>query len=78
MRPEHWLYIIPLRLRSLFRRRQVEQELNEELQFHLEQKIGQVTMVGELPVKFPKTLCFAASAPMLYATPRLHSLRSDN
>jgi predicted permease len=39
MRPQHWLYTIPLRLRSLFRRRHVEQELNEELQFHLEQKI---------------------------------------
>src|SRR5271155_1545103 len=41
MRPQHWLYTIPLRLRSLFRRRHVEQELNEELQFHLEQKIAQ-------------------------------------
>ncbi|NDQ58754.1 MAG: ABC transporter permease [Acidipila sp.] len=39
MRPQHWLYTIPLRLRSLFRRRDVEQELDEELQFHLEQKI---------------------------------------
>jgi predicted permease len=39
MRPQHWLYTIPLRLRSLFRRRLVEQELNEELQFHLERKI---------------------------------------
>src|SRR5712692_684680 len=39
MRPQHWLYTIPLRLRSLFRRRHVEQELNEELQFHLEHKI---------------------------------------
>ncbi len=39
MRPQHWLYTIPLRLRSLFRSRRVEQELNEELQFHLERKI---------------------------------------
>src|SRR3989338_4044709 len=39
MRPQHWLYTIPLRLRSLFRSRQVEHELNEELQFHLEHKI---------------------------------------
>jgi len=36
MRPQHWLYTIPLRLGSLFRRRRAEQELNEELQFHLE------------------------------------------
>ncbi len=39
MRTEHWLYTIPLRLRSVFRRRHVEQELNEEMQYHLEQKI---------------------------------------
>jgi len=41
MRPQHWLYTIPLRLRSLFRRHDLEQELNEELQFHLEQKIAE-------------------------------------
>src|SRR3990172_8832437 len=39
MRPQHWLYTIPLGLRSLFRSRQVEHELNEELQYHLEHKI---------------------------------------
>ena len=39
MRPQHWLYTIPLRLRSLFRRRYLEQEFDEELQFHLERKI---------------------------------------
>ncbi len=39
MRPQHWLYTIPLRLRSLFRTRHVEQELDEELQFHLDRKI---------------------------------------
>jgi hypothetical protein len=31
MRRLHWLYTVPLRLRSLFRRWQVEQELDEEL-----------------------------------------------
>jgi hypothetical protein len=30
MRPQNWLYTIPLRLRSLFPRRRVGQELNEE------------------------------------------------
>jgi len=29
MRFEHWLYTLPLRLRSLFRRAQVERELDE-------------------------------------------------
>jgi hypothetical protein len=32
MRLEHWLYTIPLRLRSIFRRTQIEEELDEELQ----------------------------------------------
>src|SRR5260370_24307891 len=49
MRPQHWLYTIPLRMRSLFRRRHVEQELNEELQFHLEQKIEEGIANGLSP-----------------------------
>jgi len=49
MRPQHWLYTIPLRLRSLFRRRHVEQELNEELQFHLEHKIEEGIANGLSP-----------------------------
>src|SRR5437773_910371 len=36
MRPEHWIYTVPLRLRSLFRREQVEQDLEEEIRDHLE------------------------------------------
>jgi hypothetical protein len=38
VRPKHWFYTLPLRLRSLFKRNQVEQDLSEELRFHLEQK----------------------------------------
>ena len=38
MRPEHWLYTIPLRLRSLFRRTEADQELDDELRGHLERK----------------------------------------
>jgi predicted permease len=49
MRPQHWLYTIPLRLRSLFRHRHVEQELNEELQFHLAQKIEEGIAKGLSP-----------------------------
>jgi len=60
MRPQHWLYTIPLRLRSLFRRRHVEQELNEELQFHLEQKIEEGIANG----LSPKEACFAAMRAM--------------
>src|SRR5262245_66253571 len=39
MRFDHWFYTLPLRLRSLFRRAQVERELDEELQYHLERQI---------------------------------------
>ena len=35
---ERWRYTVPLRLRSLFRRRRVEQELDEELRYHLERQ----------------------------------------
>jgi len=34
-----WLYKLPLRLRSLFKRGRVEQELSDELRFHLEKLI---------------------------------------
>jgi putative ABC transport system permease protein len=46
MRPKHWFYTFPLRLRSLFRRNQVEQDLSEELQFHLEQKTREYMASG--------------------------------
>src|SRR5262245_33371034 len=39
MRFIRWFYTAPLRLRSLFRRRQVEQELDEELRYHIERQI---------------------------------------
>ena len=46
MRPEHWIYTIPLRLRSLFRRQRVEQELDEELQHHLQRKMEENLAAG--------------------------------
>src|SRR6185312_6383453 len=46
MRLEHWFYTVPLRLRSLFRRGQVEDELNEELRYHLERRIEVNTAAG--------------------------------
>ena len=39
MRLQHWFYTVPLRLRSLLRRDQVEQELDEELRYHLDRQI---------------------------------------
>jgi len=46
MRLEHWLYAIPLRLRSLFRRHYVEQELDEELRYHLQRKTEEYLTQG--------------------------------
>ena len=41
-----WINNLRLRLRSLLRRSQVEQELNAELQFHLEQQIEENLAAG--------------------------------
>jgi predicted permease len=46
MRLQQWFYTLPLRLRSLLRRGQVEQELDEELQYHLERQIEENLATG--------------------------------
>jgi len=46
MRPEHWLFTILLRLRSLFRGAQAEQELDNELRDHLERKTEEYVAQG--------------------------------
>src|SRR5499433_1772031 len=49
MRIKHWFYTIPLRLRSIFRRRQVEQELDEELRYHIDRQIEENIAKGMAP-----------------------------
>jgi putative ABC transport system permease protein len=49
MRPEHWVYTIPLRLRSLFRRAQADQELDVELRDHLERRTEEYLAKGMGP-----------------------------
>jgi predicted permease len=49
MRMEHWWFTAPLRLRSILRGRRVEQELGEELQFHLDHKIEEGIASGLSP-----------------------------
>ena len=44
-----WVYKLPLRLRSLFRKRRVEQELSEELRFHMEKLIEENVAKGMAP-----------------------------
>ena len=46
MRPEHWLFTIPLRLRSLFRWARADQELDDELREHLERKTEEYVAQG--------------------------------
>ncbi len=46
MRPENWLYTLPLKLRSRFRRDRVEHELDDELRYYLEQQIQQNLAAG--------------------------------
>jgi putative ABC transport system permease protein len=49
MRLERWLFTLPLKLRDLFRRRQVEQEIDDEIRYHLEQKIEEYVARGMTP-----------------------------
>ena len=46
MSPKNWLYTVPLRLRSIFHRSQVEREIQEELQYHLDMKIEENVAKG--------------------------------
>src|SRR5579871_3911963 len=46
-----WFYAIPLRMRSLLRRGQVDQELDEELSYHIEQRTGQYIGQGLAPAE---------------------------
>ena len=39
MRLQHLIYTVPLRLRSLLRRARVDEELDEELRYHLDRQI---------------------------------------
>ena len=49
MQPEHWLYTIPLRLRSLFRRKEADMDLDDELRDHIEQKTEEYVAKGLAP-----------------------------
>src|SRR5262249_43611972 len=49
MRLQHWLYKLPLRIRSLFRRRAVEQELDEEIRYHIERQTNEYSAGGMPP-----------------------------
>src|SRR5258708_2267387 len=46
-----WYYKLPLRLRSLFRNQQTAQELNDEIQFHLQHQIDEYVAHGMEPIE---------------------------
>lgn len=46
MRIERWLHTAWLALRSLFRHQAVERELDEELQYHVEQRVHMILRVA--------------------------------
>src|ERR1700687_234395 len=41
-----WYYKLPLRLRSLFKNRQAERDLGDEIQFHLQSQIDEYVAKG--------------------------------
>jgi predicted permease len=49
VRPEQWLYVLRLRMRSLFRRSRVEDELDEELRGHLDRQAQAFVEAGRTP-----------------------------
>lgn len=51
MRLLHGLHAIPLRCRTLFRRRRVEQDLDDELRYHVEQQTSQNLAQGMTPAE---------------------------
>ncbi len=51
MNPDRWIRKVALRLRSLVNRREVERELDEELQYHVEQQTAENIRQGMTPEK---------------------------
>ncbi|HXN51571.1 MAG TPA: ABC transporter permease [Candidatus Acidoferrum sp.] len=48
---QNWIYTVPLRLRSLLRREEVERELDEEMRYHLERKTEECVAAGLTPAE---------------------------
>jgi putative ABC transport system permease protein len=46
MRLEHWLYALPLRWRSIVRPGQVDHDLDDEIQYHLERQVEERVAAG--------------------------------
>src|SRR5215472_3657164 len=55
MRLQKWIYTVPLRLRSLFRKAEVESELSAELEDHLDRKARELIATGSAPNEARRT-----------------------
>ena len=49
MRLERWRHVVPMRLRSLFRRDRMEDELAEEISYHIDQRTRELMAKGLSP-----------------------------
>ena len=49
MKLKRWFVTLPLKFRSLFQRNQVEQELDEEVRYHIERKTQELIAKGLSP-----------------------------
>src|SRR5580704_8840700 len=49
MSPQHWIYTVPLRLRSLFRRKRVDAELSDEIRDHIDLRTQELLAKGIAP-----------------------------
>ncbi len=43
---QRWYYLLPLRWRSVVRRRQAERDLDDEIQYHLDQQVVELVARG--------------------------------
>ena len=66
---QQWFYSLPMRLRSLFRPHQADQELKEELREHLDQQIEANVAQGHVTRR---------SALLRFARSRRHHARSSS
>jgi hypothetical protein len=66
MCPEHWIYTAPLRLRSLFRRPQVDQDLDEEIRDHLERRTEEYVAQGLSPERAYRRAPTASGADVAF------------
>jgi putative ABC transport system permease protein len=49
MSPQHWIYTVPLRLRSLFHRKRMDSELSDEIREHIDLRTQELLAKGIAP-----------------------------